>query len=91
MKATVEYYDIDTDKKVEKKCFRIDYESGTDLSFCPVDEPVKIYKDITICSPSVKMVYSMYGLKMFITGWQMIKDRGYWKTETIIKIENESI
>ena len=74
MKATVEYYDIDTDKKVEKKCFRIDYESNTYFSFCPVDGPPVIYKDVIINSPKVIITYSMYGLKMVVIGWQYIKD-----------------
>jgi hypothetical protein len=89
MNATVEYYDIETDKKVEKKCFRCDYESGIDFSFCPIDDPVKIFKSIVIKSPTIRVIYSMYGLKMIITGWQLIKDTGYWQTETIIKIQNE--
>lgn len=91
MSATVEYYDIDLDKKVEKKCFRYDYESGMDFSFCPVDEPAKIYKDVTINSPTIKMVYSIYGLKLVIRGWQRVKNVGYYQTETIIKIENQNI
>jgi len=88
MKCTVEYYDIDSDKMIEKKCFRIDYESNVDFSFCPVDEPPIIFKDVTIKSPTIKMVHSIYGFKMIVEGWQWTKN-GYWQTKTIIKIQNE--
>lgn len=92
MRTTVTYYDIDIDKAITKNCFEFKFHQKEDyFSFTPVDDPVTMYKSVIINSPTVSIGYSMYGLKMYITGWQMVKSGGYWTTETVIKIEDESI
>ena len=54
------------------------------FSFIPVDKPVKIYKSVIIDSPVTYIGYNNGKLKIIVKGYQMTKDSGYWKTETII-------
>jgi hypothetical protein len=90
MKATVTYYDIEEDKAVTKKCFEFSYNSNTnEFYFTPVDEPVKMYKQLIVDSPTIYMGYATYGLKITVKGWMSVKSGGYSKTTTEIRIENE--
>ena len=84
MKFKVSYYDYDTDKFVTKDCDRMNFSNG-EFHFYPVDNPVKIYKAITIDHPKVSIHQNNNRMKITITGYQCMKDGGYWRTETIIE------
>jgi hypothetical protein len=84
MKFKVSYYDYDSDKFVTKDCDRMDFKDGN-FSFYPVDNPVKIYKAITINHPKVSIHQDADRMKMVVEGYQCIKNCGYWRTETIIE------
>ena len=85
MKFKVKYYDYDSDNTIEKDCYDFDYETKDNaFAFTPVDNPVKIYKSVIIDSPVTYIGYNNGKLKIIVKGYQMTKDSGYWKTETII-------
>ena len=85
MKFKVSYYDYDSDNTIEKYCFEFNCDTKENkFSFIPVDNPVKIYKSVIIDSPVTYIGYNNGKLKIVVEGYQMIKDSGYWKTETII-------
>lgn len=88
MKFKVSYYDYDTDSQVTKKCHDFKYRSNDThdvFDFTPVDEPVKIYKTVTIDRPHVTIAYTdSYKFKIIINGYQYM-DGGYWTTTTTIE------
>ncbi len=84
MKFKVSYYDYDSDKFVTKDCDRMEFSNG-EFHFYPVDNPVKIYKAITINHPKISVYQNKGRIKIIITGYQSMKDGDSWKTETIIE------
>jgi hypothetical protein len=86
MKFKVTYYDIETDSSVVKDCCEINYDGKGNFLFTPVDNPVKIYKSITINRPEVSIYQSEGKIRIVVDGFQYIKNYGYDKT--ITKIEN---
>jgi hypothetical protein len=84
MKFKVSYYDFDTDKHLTKDCDRMEFKDGS-FSFYPVDNPVKSYKSVSIDHPKVTIFQDSYCLKIIVTGYQCMRDGGYWRTETIIE------
>lgn len=86
MKYKVTYYDIETDSSIIKDCYDIDYNIVDDkFSFTPVDNPVTIYKSITIDHPKVSICQNDFGLRICVIGYQAIKSGGYSSTTTIIE------
>ncbi len=88
--STVQYYDIDQDKLVEKELHSMEYGwENVFFSFVPIDNPPKIYKSVIIQHPVIKMVKHADGdniLTIYVTGWQCVKSGGYSKTVTTIRI-----
>jgi hypothetical protein len=84
MKFKVSYYDFDTDKHLTKDCDKMEFKDGN-FSFYPVDNPVKSYKSVSIDHPKVTIFQDSYRLKIIVTGYQCMRDGGYWRTETIIE------
>ena len=84
MKFKVSYYDYEADKHLTKDCDRMEFKDGY-FSFYPVDNPVKIYKSIVIDHPKVNIYQDRDRMKIIVTGYQCMKDGGYWRTETIIE------
>jgi len=91
MKFKVSYYDYDSDKFVTKDCDSMDFSNGDyQFSFYPVDNPVKIYKAITIDHPKIKVQQNQrWGIKIIVTGYQCMKDGDYWKTDTTFESVKE--
>ena len=92
MKFKVQYYDIETDKVIEKDCFEFFYYGKEDkFSFIAVDNPVTGYKSTIIDRPAMNIGYMDYGkLEIVVEGYQMIKNCGYLKTKTTItSVEKE--
>jgi hypothetical protein len=55
-----------------------------------VDNPVKIYKAITIDHPKIKVQQNQrWGIKIIVTGYQCMKDGDYWKTDTTFESVKE--
>lgn len=81
MKFKVSYYDFDTDKHLTKDCDWMEFKDGNFL-FRPVDNPVKIYKSVSIDHPKVTIYQDRDRMKIIITGYQCMKDGGYWRTDT---------
>jgi hypothetical protein len=87
MEAFVDFYDIESDKAITKHCIDFSFNQGENyFSFTPFDEGDKIYKSIAVDSTIVKFRYSMYGLKIIVKGWMMVKGIGYCRNEVIIRI-----
>lgn len=84
MKFKVSYYDFDTDEQVTKDCDRMEFKGGN-FSFYAIDNPVKRYKAVVIDHPKVNIYQDRDGMKIIVTGYQCMKDGGYWRTETIIE------
>ena len=90
MKFKVNYYDIDSDKAVEKDCCNIDYNPvDRTFSFTPVDDPPRIYKSVDIDNPIVSIYKNELGIRIVVNGYQRIKDGGYWRTTTTIRSVDE--
>lgn len=86
MKFKVSYYDIDSDKAVEKICFSFDHDTKSDsFEFVPVDDPVKSYKAVVIDHPHVYTGWNNNRFRMVVEGYQYTKSGGYWKTKTKIE------
>lgn len=88
MKFKVTYYDYDSDKVLEKDCFSFNYETkDNSFSFTPVDDPVKIYKAVTIDRSDMFIGYQDGNkrFKIVVDGYQYVKSGGYWKTKTTIE------
>lgn len=89
MKFIVTYYDIDSDKTVTKDCYRLEFSNG-EFHFYPVDDPVKIYKAITIDHPKVTIYQKEDKLSIRVEGFQCMKNGGYWRTYTnIVNVEKD--
>lgn len=84
MKFKVSYYDFDADKCLTKDCDRMEFKDG-EFHFYPVDNPVKIYKAVTIDHPKVNVYQNRDRMKIIVTGYQHMNDGGYWRTDTIIE------
>lgn len=84
MKFKVSYYDYDTDKYVTKDGDRMEFKDGN-FSFYPVDNPVKIYKAVTIDHPIVTIHQNKDNLSISVVGYQYMKKGGYSRTTTIIE------
>lgn len=90
MKFKVTYYDYETDKSVTKACIDIDYNTTNDnFSFTPVDNPVRIYKSVTIDHPRVTIYQNDLGIRITVAGYQSTKDSGYARTKTVIESVRE--
>ena len=87
MKFKVTYYDIDTDSTVTKNCESISDYKTTDesFSFCPVDDPPKIYKAVVIDRPTISIYQHKDKIRIIVDGYQYMKSGGYWKTKTTIE------
>lgn len=90
MKFKVTYYDIETDRSVTKDCLEMSSNIIDDnFSFTPVDNPVKIYKSITIDRPVVSICQTNIGLRICVRGYQAVNSGGYYKMTTVIESVNE--
>jgi hypothetical protein len=87
MNRYVEYYDVESDSVVTKKCLEFSSESPKSFSFLPVDEPVKFYKTIVIDHPLVFVYGNEYRTRIDVSGYQYNKKGNVIKTETRITIE----
>ena len=86
MKFKVSYYDFDTDKFVTKDCYRMSFYEGK-FEFMPVDNPIRIYKSVSIDHPIVSISQNDTGfISISVVGYQYMKNGWYDKTTT--KIEN---
>ena len=84
----VSYYDIESDKAVEKTCFSFDYDTNGDrFEFVPVDDPVKSYKAVVIDHPRVYTGWNNNRFRMVVEGYQYTNSGGYWKTKTVITLK----
>jgi hypothetical protein len=85
MKFKVTYYDYDSGKSVTKDCYRMNSCDGK-FEFIPVDDPIKIYKSLSIDHPIVSIYQNETGLMVInVVGYQWMKSSGYGKTTTIIE------
>lgn len=89
MKKTVTYYDIETDSIVTKDCVDIHFagEKPTEFCFTPVDNPVRIYKQLNIYNPIVSISMKDGSLQIYVSGFQQIKSGGMAHTLTAIRID----
>jgi hypothetical protein len=86
MKFKATYYDYETGKSVTKNCIAITYETmDKSFSFTPVDDPVRIYKTVTVDHPRVSVYQNDRGIKIIVDGYQCVKEGGYWRTTTVIE------
>ena len=84
MKYKVSYYDYEANKHLTKDCDRMEFKDG-EFHFCPVDNPVKIYKSVIIDHPKVSIHQNKDKLSISVEGYQCMKSGGYWKTNTTIE------
>ena len=84
MKFKVSYYDYDTDKQLTKDCDRMEFKDG-EFHFYPVDNPVKIYRAVSISHPKVTIHQNKDKLSIFVEGYQYRKEGGYMLTGAIIE------
>ena len=84
MKFKVSYYDYDTDKQITKDCDRMEFKDG-EFHFYPVDNPVKIYRAVSISHPKVTIRQNKDKLSICVEGYQYMKEGGSWRTGTIIE------
>lgn len=86
MKYIVKYYDIETDRGVEKECIHFSYddENSKSFSFTPINHPVKIYKSVVINHPVITTFLRDGKFKLIVVGYQYTKNSGYEKTTTVI-------
>jgi hypothetical protein len=90
MKFKATYYDVETDKSVTKNCIDITYDAmDKSFSFMTVDDPVRIYKTVTIDHPRVSVYQNDRGIRIFVEGYQCMKDSGYARTKTVIESVRE--
>lgn len=84
----VKYYDINTDSVIERECLDMEWNYNSDqLQFTP--STPTIFKTICIDHPQVTMKKNYRGFYLSVTGYQMVKSGGYWKTTTNFRIEEE--
>jgi len=90
MKFKATYYDYETGKLITKNCIAITYEAmDKSFSFTPVDDPVRIYKTVTVNHPRVSVYQNDSGISIIVEGYQCMKDGGYAKTKTTIESVTE--
>jgi hypothetical protein len=90
MKFKATYYDYETGKLITKNCIAIIYETmDKSFSFTPVDDPVRIYKTVTIDHPRVSVYQNDRGISIIVEGYQFMKEGGYWRTTTVIESVTE--
>lgn len=92
MNICVTYYDIETDKKVTKKCLSFSFNGyePDDFMFMPVDDPVTIYKLVTISHPIISCNHNDNYTQIIVCGYQQMKAGGMSRTTTIINMKYES-
>lgn len=90
MKFKVRYYDYDVDKQVTKDCDKMEFKDG-EFHFYPVDNPVKIYKAVSISHPKLTIHQNKDKLSISVAGYQRMKGGDYWLTETIVENQESQI
>jgi hypothetical protein len=90
MKCQVKYYDINVNAVVTKNCDNVHYSDvDGSFSFCPLDDPPRIYKDVIIDRPRVRLYQLENGMRLIIDGYQSVKSGGCARTTTTIEMTDE--
>jgi hypothetical protein len=85
MNLQVSYFCPEKEELFIKECYSFSHDiEDNSFSFCPVDNPPKIYKDIIINRPIINMFYRDGRLRINIDGFQYVNGK-YILTNTLIE------
>ena len=92
MKLMVRYYDIETNRCIEKPCDSFQFDNvNREFSFCPFEKGDMMYKNKIVKDASIHINYrDNTGMLITVSGWMKVKDDGYWKHDITLRYKDEN-